>query len=78
MICNIDYLEALEYHKKSNNDITVIYKNIDNANKDFKGCLNLNLDENDSVINITISTFILIMVLCILCTKYAKSSRFST
>ena len=52
MICNINYLEAIEYHKKSNNDITVIYKNIDNANKDFKGCLTLNLDSNDRVINI--------------------------
>ncbi|MGL5694412.1 MAG: glucose-1-phosphate adenylyltransferase subunit GlgD [Peptostreptococcaceae bacterium] len=52
MLCNIDYIDAIEHHKKSNNDITVIYKNIDNANEDFKGCLTLNLDNNNRVINV--------------------------
>ncbi len=52
MLCNIDFSEVIEHHKKSNNDITVVYKNIDNANKDFKGCLTLNLDNNNRVINI--------------------------
>ena len=52
MLCNIDFSEVIEYHKNSNNDITVIYKNIDNANKDFKGCLTLNLDNNNRVINV--------------------------
>ncbi len=28
MICNIDLKEALEYHKKNDNDITVIYKKL--------------------------------------------------
>ena len=37
MICNIDYKKALSYHKKSNNDITIIYKNISNADEDFLG-----------------------------------------
>ena len=31
MICNIDYTEALNKHKEMNNDITIIYKNINNA-----------------------------------------------
>ena len=52
MLCNINYEDVIEHHKKSNNDITVIYKNIDNANKDFKGCLTLNLDNNNRVVNI--------------------------
>ncbi|MPM61611.1 Glycogen biosynthesis protein GlgD [bioreactor metagenome] len=51
MVCNMDYTEALKYHKKSNNYITMIYKNIDNANNDFKGNLTLNLDEDSKVIN---------------------------
>ncbi|RDY27175.1 glucose-1-phosphate adenylyltransferase subunit GlgD [Romboutsia weinsteinii] len=52
MICNIDYSEALEYHKKSNNDITMIYKNINNADEDFKGNLTLDLDGNNRIISI--------------------------
>lgn len=51
MVCNMDYTEALKYHKKSNNYITMIYKNIDNANNDFKGNLTLNLDKDSKVIN---------------------------
>ena len=35
MICNMDYSEVLKYHKKSNNYITMIYKNIKNAKLDF-------------------------------------------
>lgn len=52
MLCNIDYSEAIDYHIKSKNDITVIYKSAENANKDFKGNLTLNIDNNDRVINI--------------------------
>lgn len=52
MICNIDYSEALKYHKKSNNYITMIYKNIKNAKLDFKGNLTLNVDDNNKVINV--------------------------
>lgn len=52
MLCNIDYSKALAYHKKSDNHITVIYKNIDNADKDFKGNLTLNIDENNRVVNV--------------------------
>ncbi|MEF9990714.1 MAG: glucose-1-phosphate adenylyltransferase subunit GlgD [Romboutsia sp.] len=56
MLCNIDYNEALKYHKKSNNDITIIYKNINNASEDFKGNLTLNIDDNSRVINIGSNT----------------------
>lgn len=49
MICNIDYKKALSYHKKSNNDITIIYKNIDNASKDFLGTSILNLNEENKI-----------------------------
>ena len=35
MIGNIDYTEMIDYHKESDNDITILYKSIDNADVDF-------------------------------------------
>ena len=52
MICNIDYEKALEEHRKSNNDITIIYKNVDNADKAFIDCDILNIDDYDRVVSI--------------------------
>ncbi|MGL5314182.1 MAG: glucose-1-phosphate adenylyltransferase subunit GlgD [Peptostreptococcaceae bacterium] len=52
MVCNIDYKKAIDYHKKSGNDITIVYKQIDNANEDFEGNSTLDIDENNKVINI--------------------------
>lgn len=52
MLCSMDYKEALKYHKQSKNDITVIYKHVTNADEDFLGCITLNLDSNDRVLNI--------------------------
>ena len=59
MLCSIDYIEALNYHKQSKNDITVIYKHVANADDDFLGCMTLNLDNNNRVLNIggNIGTF---------------------
>lgn len=59
MICNIDYSEIVKYHKKSNNDITLIYKTIDNLGEDFKGNITLTLNENNDVVNMgtNIGTF---------------------
>ena len=51
MIGNIDYTKAIEYHKESGNDVTILYKNIDNADKDFYETSILNID-NNKVINI--------------------------
>ena len=31
MICNIDYNEVLEYHKKNGKDVTMVYKKVKNA-----------------------------------------------
>ncbi|WIF96110.1 glucose-1-phosphate adenylyltransferase subunit GlgD [Caminicella sporogenes] len=52
MICNIDFREALKYHKESGADITIIYKKMINHNKRFLGCNTLNLDERERVISI--------------------------
>ena len=48
MICNINYKEALEEHKKSNNDITVIYKRINDSER-FSSCEELILDNNNKI-----------------------------
>lgn len=45
MICNIDYRDVLMHHIKNKNDITVIYKDVSNANKSFLGCDVVNVDE---------------------------------
>lgn len=52
MICNIDYHEALKEHKKSNNDITIIYKNINCADKAYGDCDVLNINSSGKVISI--------------------------
>ena len=44
MIGNIDYTEMIDYHKESDNDITILYKSIDNADVDFYETSTLNID----------------------------------
>lgn len=52
MLCSMDYRDAIEYHKKSKNDITVIYKHVQDADEEFLGCMTLNIDSNSRVLNI--------------------------
>ncbi|WP_455539895.1 glucose-1-phosphate adenylyltransferase subunit GlgD [Terrisporobacter sp.] len=52
MLCSMDYRDAIEYHKKSKNDITVIYKRVQDADEEFLGCMTLNIDSNNKVLNI--------------------------
>lgn len=52
MICNIDYNNVLEYHKSTGKDITMIYKNVDNADEAFADCGVLNLDDCSNVISV--------------------------
>ena len=52
MICNIDYSEVLRYHIKSMNDITMIYKDVNKANKAFLECEILNINDYSRVISI--------------------------
>ena len=54
MVGNIDYTKAIEYHKESGNDITIVYKNIDNADVDFYETSTLNID-GSKVTNIGIN-----------------------
>ena len=52
MICNIDYNEAIKAHIQSKNDITIIYKNVHNADSSFEDCDVVNLNEDKKVISI--------------------------
>ncbi len=52
MICNVNYEEAFKYHKKSQADITFLYKKTDDINSSLLNCDTLNLDENNNVISI--------------------------
>lgn len=52
MICNIDFERAIDAHIKSENDITVIYKNVDNTDGKFSHCQMLKKDENGKIIAI--------------------------
>lgn len=52
MIYNIDFKEAAEFHENSGNDVTVLYKKVNNAHKAFKGCEVLNLNEEGHIISV--------------------------
>lgn len=52
MICNIDYRKALAEHKKSKNDITIIYKTVDNGDDKFANCQVIKKDPSGRVVAI--------------------------
>lgn len=55
MICNMDYNEAINYHKQSKGDITVIYKKVKNAKEDFLGCDTLDIDCEGRIVGLSIN-----------------------
>lgn len=52
MICNIDYEKVLDFHEKNQNDVTIVYKKVNNANKAFLDCNTLNIDDNGFILSI--------------------------
>lgn len=52
MICNVDLTEVMKYHEKSDNDVTVVYKSVNNADKSFIDCDVLNIDEESNVLSV--------------------------
>lgn len=56
MICNIDYNKILEEHKRSGNEITLVYKNTDKADEYFVNCDALNIDENGKLVSVEKNT----------------------
>lgn len=56
MICNIDYNKVLDEHKKSSNDITLIYKRVSTANEYFINCDALKIDEDRKLVSVEKNT----------------------
>ena len=52
MLCNIDFNDVIKSHIESKNDVTVVYKAIDDADKNFIDCETLNINEVNRVISI--------------------------
>ncbi|APM40780.1 glucose-1-phosphate adenylyltransferase subunit GlgD [Clostridium kluyveri] len=52
MICNIDLKEAMEFHIKSKNDITIMYKKVEDADSRFIHCDTLNINHEGRVISV--------------------------
>ncbi|TZE81015.1 glucose-1-phosphate adenylyltransferase subunit GlgD [Calorimonas adulescens] len=52
MICNIDFREAMEYHTDSGNDITVIYKRVDDADGHYLLAETLGIDRHGRVVSV--------------------------
>lgn len=52
MVCNVDYKEAVNYHKETGADITIIYKRIERDIDRFNDCDTLNLDKKGNVISV--------------------------
>lgn len=70
MVCNIDYKAVAAYHEKSDADVTIIYKTIDNCKTNFINCDVLNLEDHkvlsvgknigtDDINNISMEMFIM-------------------
>lgn len=45
MICNIDYNDLIDKHKNDKNDITIVYKSVDNCQESFIDCEVLNIKD---------------------------------
>jgi glucose-1-phosphate adenylyltransferase len=58
-ICNIDFIKLAKHHEETNNDITIVYKKVDDAAKNFYKCDILNFDEDSKVLSVgeNIGTF---------------------
>ncbi|MGL5380994.1 glucose-1-phosphate adenylyltransferase subunit GlgD [Clostridium sp.] len=46
MVCNIDYSNVIKHHKREDNDITVVYKNISKDEDNFINCKTIGFDKN--------------------------------
>ncbi|MEG1254482.1 glucose-1-phosphate adenylyltransferase subunit GlgD [Clostridium sp.] len=55
MLCNTNFEEVVNFHKKSNSDITVMYKDVNNANDEFLGCDVLDINKHGFIKGISIN-----------------------
>ena len=49
MICNLNFNDVVEHHMRSNNDITIMYKEVNNAKSEFLGCDILEMNKDGRV-----------------------------
>ncbi|MBA5851711.1 glucose-1-phosphate adenylyltransferase subunit GlgD [Clostridium sp. cel8] len=52
MICNIDLKEAMKSHIRSKNDVTIIYKHVNDADKNFINSEILNVNSKNKVVSV--------------------------
>lgn len=52
MICNLDFNEVIKYHEEAGNDITIVYKQVENADTSFYGCDVLDIEGMDRIIHV--------------------------
>ncbi|ADL52586.1 glucose-1-phosphate adenylyltransferase subunit GlgD [Clostridium cellulovorans] len=55
MVFAYDFSKTVEFHKKNNCDVTILYKNIDDGKENFVKCDTLILDNEDNVITFGIN-----------------------
>lgn len=53
MICNLDMEQIIDAHEESGNDISIVYKRVDNADRYFLNCACLNIDNEKRVVSIS-------------------------
>ncbi|SHF11661.1 glucose-1-phosphate adenylyltransferase subunit GlgD [Clostridium fallax] len=52
MICNIDFNEVVKYHEEHKNEITIVYKKVNNAKENFLNCESINIDKENNLISV--------------------------
>lgn len=52
MVCNIDLNDVIKSHEASGKDITLVYKNVQQANEKFNSCDSVKIGENNEIIGI--------------------------
>lgn len=52
MVCNIDLNEVIKSHEASGKDITLVYKNVQEANEKFNSCDSVKIGENNEIVGI--------------------------
>lgn len=57
MIANIDLEKAMEFHELSENDVTIVYKNISGTSENFVGCDLLEFNEKNLLTRVGINYF---------------------
>ena len=51
-LCNIDFQKVVSHHKKTNSDVTLIYKNVDTVPDECLECWRLEIDDTGEVVDI--------------------------